>query len=568
MKKKPFKSILALLLAIIALGACSNGSGESPAAASSASQSPASGSQAPASNENPSSAPDRVTLEFLAPSPVSQVNDWDVMLEELYRRTDDILNIRINYVFTTFDDIGQKISLKMSAGEQLDGAFVAQWTTPSMQQMISQGLLTNLDGYFNNDAYPGLKQYFSKEYVETNSFTDANNESHLYAIPFTNNYFDPWTIYYRKDLASKYGLGEIGSYDSLIEYMDAVKLNEPGMVPMSYLGSTDLASMQLLEVYRDIPKTSGHNEQVITGTGGVSIAIRDDGTAYASRHFVPGLDPEFYKLLKPPYNNEDPLLGFKLAREWYEKGYFEKDILSQKDHEGQFVAGKAAAYFRGVSTYTDTETRLTSSVPGAEMGVFILSGPIRFNTPKTQGVDFQAWNFLAIPTTSKYVDRVMAFMNWMYEDRSNHDLIEYGVEGKHWIKVGDDKYDIPEGVDPSANYNFYGYVLSWNPQLMRYSVNTPDFILDALKKMGDPEELYRNPASGFSFVSDSLLTEMAKINDLAAYNRALSNGVVADIEAEVERVQALYEEAGFLNVAEEVERQFNEYLKDHPYNGQ
>jgi putative aldouronate transport system substrate-binding protein len=74
-----------------------------------------------------------VTLEFLAPSPVSQVNDFEAVLNEVYKQTDSTLNIRINYVFTTFDDIGQKVSLRIAAGEQLDGAFVAQWTNPNMQ---------------------------------------------------------------------------------------------------------------------------------------------------------------------------------------------------------------------------------------------------------------------------------------------------------------------------------------------------------------------------------------------------------------------------------------------------
>jgi putative aldouronate transport system substrate-binding protein len=516
---------------------------------------------------NRASTSGRVTLEFLAPSPVSQVNDWDAVLNEVYKQTDSTLNIRINYVFTTFDDIGQKVSLRIAAGERLDGAFVAQWTNPSLQQMISQGLLTNLDSYFNNDQYPGLKRYFPSEYLANNSFSDARNETHVYAIPFSNSYgVGTNAIYYRKDLADKYGVGEITSYEKLIQFFDAIKKNEPGMDPFSFLGSNDSYSNTILSLYHTVPKTSGHNDIAIGG--GVSVVVGDDGVAYASRHFIPALDPKYRSLLKGPYKDEDPLLQFKLSQEWYQKGYYAKDILNEKDQEGQFIAGKAASFPRAIDTYPTILNRFKASLPGAELGVFIISDTIRLNTIKTEGVDFKAWNFLAIPSTSKNADRVMGFMEWLFADRAHHDLMELGIAGKHWIATGQDKYDYPPGLDPAANYNFNGYLLTWNPMLNRYPVSMPDGLVTALKNAGDAANFYKRVDAGFSFVTDPVSTELAKINDLSAYARAISNGIPTDLNAEITRVQRLYEEAGIERVAVEVERQFNAFLKSNPYQGQ
>jgi putative aldouronate transport system substrate-binding protein len=510
----------------------------------------------------------QTTLEFLAPSPVAQVHDWDAVLNEVYKQTDSTLNIRINYVFTTFDDIGQKVSLRIAAGEQLDGAFVAQWTNPSMMQMISQGLLTNLDKYFNNDAYPGLKRYFPNEYLANNSFPDAKNETHLYAIPFSNSYgVGTGAIYYRKDLADKYGIGEITSYEKLIQFFEAIKKNEPGMNPFSFLGSNDSYSGTFLSIYHTIPKTTGHNDVPVVGTG-VSVIVGDDGVAYASRHFIPALDPKFRSLLKGPYKDEDPLLQFRLAQEWYQNGYYAKDILNEKDHEGQFIAGKAASFSRAIDTYPGILNRFKASLPNAELGVFMISDTVRLNTPKTEGVDFKAWNFLAIPSTSKNADKVMGFMEWLFADRAHHDLLEYGIEGKHWIAAGSDKYDYPPGLAPSAYYDFSGYLLTWNPQLIRYPASMPDNLVTALKRAGDAANFYKRVDAGFSFVTDSVSTELAKINDLSAYARAISNGIPTDLNAEIARVQKLYEEAGIEKIATEVERQFNAFLKANPYQGQ
>jgi putative aldouronate transport system substrate-binding protein len=508
------------------------------------------------------------TLEFLAPSPVSQVNDFDAVLNEVYKQTDSTLNIRINYVFTTFDDIGQKVSLRIAAGEQLDGAFVAQWTSPNMMQMISQGLLTNLDSYFHNDAYPGLKRYFPPEYLRNNMFTDANNETHVYAIPFSNSYGGGnWNVYYRKDLADKYGVGEITSYDKLIQFFEAIKTNEPGMDPFVYLGSNDSLAPTILTLYHTLPKTSGHNDIAIDGAS-TSVIVGDDGLAYASRHFIPAMDPKYRSMLKGPYRDEDPLLGHRLMQEWYQKGYFAKDILNERDPEGQFVAGRAASFMRGLDTYPAILSRFQASLPNAELGVFMMSETMRLGMPKTEGTDFKAWNFLAVPTTSRNTDKVMGFMEWLFSNRAHHDLLEYGIEGKHWIAVGEDKYDYPPGNDPATNYNFSAYLLTWNPSLNRYPVSMPDTIVNALQVAGDAETYYKRVNTGFTFVTDPVATELAKISDLSAYARAISNGIPTDLEAEVARVQRLYEEAGIEKIAAELERQFNEFLRSNPYEGQ
>jgi putative aldouronate transport system substrate-binding protein len=159
-------------------------------------------------------------------------------------------------------------------------------------------------------------------------------------------------------------------------------------------------------------------------------------------------------------------------------------------------------------------------------------------------------------------------MEWIFSDRSNHDLLEYGIPGKHWIPVGNDKYDYPAGLDPSNYYNFSSYVLTWNPLLIRYAANMPDFVVSALKKGADANSYYKQADAGFSFNLEPVATEIAKIADITGYKGALQCGVPSDTAGEVARVQRLYEEAGFAKVAAEVERQFNEFLKTNPYEGQ
>ena len=69
-------------------------------------------------------------------------------------------------------------------------------------------------------------------------------------------------------------------------------------------------------------------------------------------------------------------------------------------------------------------------------------------------------------------------------------------------------------------------------------------------------------------MSDSVKTEQAKMNDLQSLLRAVGNGVIADYQGELEKIQKKYDQAGFPIMREEVARQFNEYLKTNPYEGQ
>ena len=64
------------------------------------------------------------------------------------------------------------------------------------------------------------------------------------------------------------------------------------------------------------------------------------------------------------------------------------------------------------------------------------------------------------------------------------------------------------------------------------------------------------------------LTIRLVISDVVSMKNALGNGMVADIDGTIESLNQQLLDAGWEAYAAEYERQFNEYLKDHPYEGQ
>jgi len=504
-------------------------------------------------------APYEITFVY----PGDPAADMDVVLEEFYARTKDNLNVTLNFIYDTWDNIGNKVSLKISTDEKMDSGFLAQWTAPTIMEAAVNEQLLNLDKYFHNDQYPGLKAAFSEEYLSTNKFLGPDGEYHIYGIPFSNSYGSAAYVYYRKDLANKYGI-TINKPEDLEKYYEAIAANEAGMTPLAFLGAQD----QLLGSIYPNNVLAKHNYSV-TGLPAGGVIIKEDGTAYVSRSYLPGLDPEFAKYMDQNDKSKiDPYWGYEVASRFYKNGYISKDVLNTQDAQAEFLAGRAASVIRTADVFTTIATQFASSLPDAELGYFELNGDM---TAKPQGqiiTTFQAWNFATIPVTCKDPDRVMEFYDWIFSSQENHDLLELGVEGKHWNAVGDDKYEIITNPDTGNSYNFGGYLMTWNPTTVRVSSTIPDDVLSLTMKYSDQDYFYKDITAGFTFNSDSVKSELALINDVVSIKSALGNGMIADYVSEITKLDEQLKKAGWEAYAQEYEKQFNEFLKTHPYEGQ
>ncbi len=508
---------------------------------------------------------DPYEITFLYPG--DPAADMDVVVNEFYARTKDTLNVKLNFIYDTWDNIGQKVSLKISAGEKLDSAFLAQWTSPSIQEAAVNDQILNLDKYFNNDDYPGLKAAFSEEYLSTNKFLGSDGQYHIYGIPFSNSYGAGSFLFYRKDLADKYGI-TINSPEDLEKYYDAILANEPGMTPLAFLGAQD----QLLgSVYTNniLDKHNYSAAPLASGLPAGGVAIKEDGTAYVSRSYLPALDPEYAKYMNENDKSKmNPYWGYEIATRFYDKGYISKDVLNTQDAQAEFLAGRAGSVVRTADVFTTIATQFASSLPDAELGYYQINGALTAEPTHQIATTFQAWNFATIPVTCEDPDRVMEFYDWIFSSQENHDLFELGIEGKHWNAVGEDKYEVTKNPDTGNTYNFSGFLMTWNPTMIKTSATIPDDVLDVFKKGSDQDYFYKDITAGFTFNSDPVKNELALINDVVSVKSALGNGMIADYQSEIADIDKKLKQAGWETFAAEYEKQFNEFLKTHPYEGQ
>lgn len=488
--------------------------------------------------------PEPVTIEMMlwGDKPVG----LDDVLSEFEKRTADTLNMKLNIGWTPLGDYANKLKLKLSAGEEVDSAFDAQWL--QMTNFIGQKNYTELDQYFNNDQYPGLKKVFSQEMLENNKFS-----GHIYGVPFLQGYGEISGIYIRKDLREKYGLPSIQSISDLEAFFEAVKKNDPGIVPLTENGT----GANWFQGF-------SHNQEAYNARKNIF------GTGLAagiSANFILNADGKRVDKVimtgDPDEDSNKPIINIEeLARKWYVNGYFEKDVISQKDKAGLFKAGKAAAVAWDTANYYNVATELKKAVPGADMELFVTNDASRNMEQKAIASEFKAWNFACIPVTSKKIDRTMAFFDWLFAEKANHDLFEYGIEGKNWTADGEDKFKVPEG---GTSFAFPGYQLTWNPNYIRYPSEIGDDILKYLKYRTEVSTYFKSALSGFTFNTEPVKTEVAKVGPvLDEISKITLVGMLDNPKGKLQEANEKAKKLGLEKIREEAKKQVEEFLANKP----
>ncbi len=499
----------------------------------------------PATNEGGSAAaPSEVTLTGMLFGDAPK--DLPLVLEEFEKRTKDTLNTKIKIQWNAPSDHKQKVKLMMTAGEEVDFVFDADFQ--NLRELIPQGAYAQLDKYFNNDEYPGLKQAFSPEFVEMNKRYD----NHLYTIPFTQYFYDIPVVYIRKDLREKLGFSEpISSYDELQQYYEKVLSSEQGITPLAVRGIGGFQEMLAPE-----------REELDTvrplNLGGIPYFVHLSDDLKTVQNVIALGDPaaEWAKLPAPLNTMKSTFEQYDKWAEWSK--YLEKDVLSQKDHKAYFMSGKAASYYGTISSFAADRKLLQETISGTDLEFFVLKEKMRNMEPGAIPTSFKANNSIAIPVSSKNIDRTMKFFDWLFQSRENHDLFEHGIEGKHWEPVGENQLKL---LDDSKHYIFPGYEFTWNPTMIRLPVDLEESARSYFEYSAKSDTYYAPVLAKFAFDTANVKGEFANVQSKAdPFIQTLKAGQVKDWEAVSTKLNGELKGLGLDTIREEITAQVQAYL--------
>jgi putative aldouronate transport system substrate-binding protein len=419
--------------------------------------------------------------------------NMDKVLAKFYEQTKDTLNIKLDIIWSSGADHREKMPLIMSNQENADLVFDAYWM--NLNRLSSQGAYADISSYFNNDNYPGLKKAFPPEYIAQ----VTNGDGSIYAIPLTQAAEDIQVIILRKDLREKYGMAPIDSNEDLAAYFQHVQadIKSGALFMIAPFGVGGSRAFYYLD--DDIIEKRARNIFNIDGSGnGVGmmfdVALSEDGKKVIGAATL-GDPDSAYAMFPPPYNRNtrNDRVVYKITK-WV--AYAQRDRQSITDLN-QFYAEKIAAKEGNISNYLADARTMEKIGKAIEMYMYI---PTMRNREKIVTTPLTAWNFLCVPRQSKKIDKTMAFIDWIFRSRENHDLFEFGIEGEDWLAVGDDEF---QDLSPANKYVFPGYEMTWNPNYIRIDTNYPEDIKEIFRYQNDPASYIPSPIAGFTFNNEA-----------------------------------------------------------------
>lgn len=481
---------------------------------------------------------------------------WDQVVEEYNKTGAKETGVKLNVEWVSPGDYKEKLNLRMIGSENYDLVFDAPFT--KLKTFAAYEMYVPLEDYLKSGEYPNLTAAFPDNIADANHYF-----GHLYGLPMMRTYGNGIDcVYYRKDLAKKYNIGndgQIDNYDDLQKFFDAIASGDEAKQNMVPFGVTGSRGFYSLFAQDGLDFAKNHIVRMSLGAF-AHVLLSEDNTEVVDIVYE-GEDLSRYEKFPEKYRDGE-LLGnarMKKVREWNK--YLERDSLNRKDSWAMLTGLKCAAMVDNLDTYEQKLTDLKSAAPDAELGVFVLNDGVRAMEKEARVTDLKGNNFICIPAWSKKVDKSLKFLDWLYADAENHDLFELGIEGENWKAVGEDKYEQLVPADRET-YSFPGYVLTWNPNFVKFQSTLPDDIYEYKKYDLEEDAYFESPLAGFTFDTSGLQTETSVISGITSkVSTALEHGAL-DNPVEVRQANTAECLASGLDVIrEEAKRQINEFLK-------
>ncbi|MEK5024800.1 ABC transporter substrate-binding protein [Paenibacillus sp. FSL M7-1046] len=420
----------------------------------------------------------------------------------------DKINATIKINQLSWDKPADKVNLMIQSGEVFDMVFTWNFMTNA-----AKGAYLPLEELLDTYAKE-TKAQINPAYLQA-----ATVNGHLYAVPTEKELGQSVGFAFDKAIVDKYGfdVNSITKLEDIEPMLKTIKEKEPTMSPL-FMNHTD--SLNWFTVYPESEDLDGSNE-------------------------IPTLLD--YKTMKVfnEYDTPEIVERLKLIRKWYQAGYINKNGATDKTELKDAVkSGKAWFVYGNMNpTSTNDWTRL------AEKPMIIKTLlPVQVSTKSLQG------SMLAISRTSKNPERAMMFMNLIHTDPVLYNLLTFGIEGKHYNKVGENTVDF---IADSG----YNSVSSWM---------IGNVLLNYLNKNEDPKrvQLYTDwnknskvsPVIGFVFDSTKVQSQIgALINITKQYKNTLYSGE-QDPEPILKEMNSKLKAAGLEAVINEIQAQMDAFL--------
>jgi putative aldouronate transport system substrate-binding protein len=507
------KRIWAVLLAALMVAAVFAGCGSEPAAPSEGGES--GGTAAP--SEGGSEEPYDVTFMYV----VGGDHPDQAKVEEAMKALVlEELNMNLNVV-TVPSTYSTQLMLMLTSGEALD-----VFPMPA----DGSGPLSYITNGYIQDLGPLLDLHGDKvEAIYGDESKIANIDGFVFAIPMNKERDYAGGMIMRKDILDQCGIdvGENCSKLTKLEDMTAV----------------------FAAVHEKFPDMTVFGGDYIYTPASIFLGRGIDNLG---NEFGVLLDPAENTTVTNWYESDEYIRRVNLMREWYQAGYVQKDMATSTDSgTTQMRAGNLFCDFDLTKPYRAVEAEQATGFPCV---CFDFDEPVKNSCTVLDG-----WS---IASNSENPEKAMEFLNWVYGSAEFNNLMNWGIEGEHFVYVDKGNspiVDFPEGKDlDSVGYHQNrGWELP-NQYIAGIWAGNPEDLPEAMAKYN--KDMKISKAYGFIFNGADYETELANLNSVREkYAYALGSGSV-DPETELAKFNAELYAAGLQTIMDAKQEQLDAWL--------
>lgn len=446
-------------------------------------------------------------------------------LDKLNEVLTEKINAEINPIMVSWGDFSTKLPMVWASGEAYDLTYTSNWSQYASQ--ADKGAYMDI-----TELFPTYAPKTYAEFVELDYLKEALINDKLYMVPVDKPEFTTFIFNYREDLRKKYNCPEIVDRETLEVYLQAIKDNEPSMIPFGLSGNENMVFSVFL------------NEQ----DWGRPLDHADGIFAYDLKN-----PTKVFNVVETPEYEE----YVKKMREYFEKDFISQSIMAEsKSTKEAFKGGQTGTYLGNMSNSNQVYQEVKVQHPDWEIGYYapdLASGSTERVAVTNNGV--------AIGAYSKNPERAMMFIELVYQDQEVYDLVVNGLEGVTFEKDGETMTRwIPEGMNASElGLKNIGMGFATRKFELRSKDNSP--LVDELEEEYTKVALFPGLA-GFAIKQDEISAELAAIKAVTdEYKYSLDKGVL-DPETGLAQIREKLKQADVDATMDVIKAQIADYLAD------
>ncbi len=454
--------------------------------------------------------------------------DQDIMLAELNKLIKRDLNATLSIEYLAWSDWEQKYSLILSSGEPIDLIYTSDWAKYS--QEATKGAFVEITDDVLTKFMP-----LTKESQDPAAFEQAKINGKIYFVPKNSSAFNgEQAVVIRGDLREKYGMEPLDSLDDLRAYLAAVAENEKGTGIVPYAASQDNESFRILMQEQAI-------NVINVGFTDFQYHLADDANLTAD-------------MIEYKYDSPSFIEYAKEMKTWADAGYWSKNAISNKTQpRDAFENGTSATLIWNVGSVSNSAASVIEKHPEWKPEVY----DVIPDSAKRMGL--YTADGMAVPVSSKNMERAFMLLDKLKNDREYYELIQMGIEGKHWIKI--DEVNWKEGPDYErfgANANGQWGLNNKEFRRMKEGAFPAEAEYDAIWST----KVVHPVIETFVFDETNVKNELAALITLRSkYRPMISLGIVSDVEGTIKEWKDQADKAGLDKVEAEIKKQLAEYLE-------